>query len=54
METPKLSGGIKGRALALKAGDVVILPAATGHRLINLSGKFLVVGAYPAQGTYYE
>ena len=47
-------GGIKGRVLALKGGDVVILPAGTGHRLIDLSRNFLVVGAYPEQGTYDE
>jgi uncharacterized protein YjlB len=47
-------GGIKGRVLVLKAGDVVILPAGTGHRLIDSSRNFLVVGAYPAQGTYDE
>ena len=33
-------GGVKGRTLALKAGDVAILPAGTGHRLIETSQKF--------------
>ena len=47
-------GGIKGRVLALKAGDAAILPAGTGHRLIDSSRNFLVVGAYPEQGTYDE
>ena len=40
-------GGAKGRALKLKAGDGVILPAGTGHELLSGSKDLLVIGAYP-------
>ena len=46
-EVQVMFGGPSGRTAAVRAGDVVVIPAGVGHCNLGQGSDLLVIGAYP-------
>jgi uncharacterized protein YjlB len=45
-------GGENGEKIRVQAGDILVIPAGTGHKKLESSSDFAVVGAYPNGSDY--
>jgi uncharacterized protein YjlB len=45
-------GGEKGEDIEIAPGDVVVLPAGTGHQRLTQTPELVVIGVYPPIGKY--
>jgi uncharacterized protein YjlB len=45
-------GGEAGEKITVEAGDVLVIPAGTGHKKVTATDDFAVVGAYPGGMEY--
>jgi uncharacterized protein YjlB len=49
-----LLGGEHGTVIKLEAGDLIVLPAGTGHKRVSASENLVVMGAYPEGQQDYD